>query len=81
MKFLFDTNVIVDLSRVGSQETKSLLMGVLVMRLSEYRMATSKTSNRKLHHVTVLEEAHNILRSKIQLLLLRVLMLQKKLLK
>ena len=63
-EILFDTNVIVDLSRVGSQETKALLMGVLVMRLSEYRMATSKTSNRKLHHVTVLEEAHNILRSK-----------------
>ena len=63
-EILFDTNVIVDLSRVGSQETKSLLMGILVMKLSEYRMATSKTSNRKLHHVTVLEEAHNILRAK-----------------
>ena len=63
-EILFDTNVIVDLSRVGSQETKSLLMGVLVMRLSEHCMATSKTSNRKLHHVTVLEEAHNILRAK-----------------
>ena len=63
-EILFDTNVIVDLSRVGSQETKSLLMGVLVMRLSEHRMATSKTSNRKLHHVTVLEEAHNMLRAK-----------------
>ena len=61
---LFDTNVIVDLSRVGSQETKSLLMGILVMRLSEHRMAKSKTSNMKLHHVTVLEEAHNILRAK-----------------
>ena len=63
-EILFDTNVIVDLSRIGSQETKSLLMGILVMRLSEHRMATSKKSNRKLHHVTVLEEAHNILRAK-----------------
>ena len=63
-EILFDTNVIVDLSRIGSQETKSLLMGILLMRLSEYRMATSKTSNRKLHHITVLEEAHNILRAK-----------------
>lgn len=63
-EILFDTNVIVDLSRIGTQETKSLLMGILVMRLSEHRMATSKTSNRKLHHVTVLEEAHNILRAK-----------------
>lgn len=63
-EILFDTNVIVDLSRIGAQETKSLLMGILVMRLSEHRMATSKTSNRKLYHVTVLEEAHNILRAK-----------------
>ena len=63
-KILFDTNVIVDLSRIGSQETKSLLMGILIMRLSEYRMSTSRSSNRKLHHITVLEEAHNILRAK-----------------
>ena len=35
---LFDTNVIVDLSRVGSTETKSLLMGILVLKLQEYRM-------------------------------------------
>ena len=30
---MFDQNVIVDLSRVGSMETKSLLMGILVMKL------------------------------------------------
>lgn len=60
---LFDTNVIVDLSRIGSQETKSLLMGILVMRLSEHRMTYSMESNSKLRHVTVLEEAHNILRN------------------
>lgn len=62
-KILFDTNVIVDISRVGSQETKSLLMGILVMRLSEYRMDTCTKFNSKLKHITVLEEAHNILRS------------------
>ena len=32
---MFDQNVIVDLSRVGSMETKSLLMGILVMKLQE----------------------------------------------
>ena len=58
---LFDTNVIVDLSRIGSQETKALIMGVLVMRLSEYRMGHASESNSKLHHITILEEAHNIL--------------------
>ena len=59
---LFDENVIIDLSRVGSLETKSLLMGVLIMRLSEHRSAFSNGMNLPLKHVTVLEEAHNILK-------------------
>lgn len=58
---LFDENVIVDLSRVGSVETKSMIMGILVMRLQEYRM-TSGAMNADLKHVTVLEEAHNLLK-------------------
>ncbi len=58
---LFDQNVIVDLSRVGSSETKSLIMGLLVMRLSEYRMDSGKM-NSPLSHITVLEEAHNLLK-------------------
>lgn len=58
---LFDENVIVDLSRVGSSETKSLLMGLLVLKLQEYRM-TSGLINSDLRHVTVLEEAHNLLK-------------------
>ncbi len=60
-KDLFDENVIVDLSRVGSSETKSLIMGLLVLKLQEYRM-TSGAVNSNLHHVTVLEEAHNLLK-------------------
>lgn len=59
---LFDRNVIIDLSRVGSQETKSLLMGLLIIRLSEYR-AEHMLMNQPLKHITVLEEAHNILRA------------------
>ncbi|MCW9699524.1 MULTISPECIES: ATP-binding protein [unclassified Avibacterium] len=59
---LFDENVIIDLSRVGSQETKSLIMGILIMRLSEHRMATATGMNEPLKHITVLEEAHNILK-------------------
>lgn len=58
---MFDQNVIVDLSRVGSMETKSLLMGILVTKLQEYRMCSSGMNSR-LRHVTVLEEAHNLLR-------------------
>lgn len=58
---LFDENCVIDLSRVGSGETKALLMGVLVMRLSEYRMC-SGIMNSPLRHLTLLEEAHHLLR-------------------
>lgn len=58
---LFDKNVIIDISRVGSVETKSLIMGILIMKLQEYRMQPDKM-NENLQHITVLEEAHNLLR-------------------
>lgn len=57
---LFDSNVIVDISRSGT-ETKALLMGILVMRLQEHRM-TQGGMNVPLKHITVLEEAHNLLK-------------------
>lgn len=59
---LFDKNVIIDLSRVGSSETKSLIMGLLVMKLQEHRIATCDGMNVALNHATVLEEAHNLLK-------------------
>jgi hypothetical protein len=46
---------------VGSTETKALIMGLLVMKLQEYRI-TSKKMNSPLRHITVLEEAHNLLK-------------------
>ena len=60
---LFNQNVIVDLSRVGSMETKALIMGVLVMRLNEFRMSEGLGMNLPLRHVTILEEAHNLLKA------------------
>jgi hypothetical protein len=59
---LFDRNVIIDLSRVGSSETKSLIMGLLVLKLQEYRSTSGLPMNSELNHITVLEEAHNLLR-------------------
>ena len=58
---LFDRNAIIDLSRVGSSETKSLIMGILVLKLQEHRMQYRKP-NSALNHITVLEEAHNLLK-------------------
>ena len=58
---LFNSSVIIDLSRVGSSETKAMIMGILLIRLQEYRM-TSEAMNLPLCHVTILEEAHHLLR-------------------
>ena len=64
---LFDQNTIIDLSEAGSEETIALIMGVLIMKLNEYRKAQRKrgvtsSHDSSLQHVTVLEEAHNILK-------------------
>lgn len=57
---LYDKNVIIDLSEIGS-ETTSLIMGMIVLKLHEYR-SVSADMNSELNHVTVLEEAHNLLK-------------------
>lgn len=59
---LFDKSAIIDISRVGSTETKSLIMGLVVMKLQEYRATNSNGMNLPLRHITVLEEAHNLLK-------------------
>lgn len=69
-KKMFDEDVIVDLSEIGSEDTNALIMGVLIMRLNEYRQSQrklkalrgQKTHDERLSHITVLEEAHNLLK-------------------
>lgn len=61
-KDIFEENVIIDLSRVGGSETKSLIMGILILKLQEYRVGIEAPVSDNLNHVTVLEEAHNILK-------------------
>ena len=63
---LFDQNCILDISRVKSRETKALIMGLIVYILNEYRMDQKQGNNQGLRHVTVLEEAHNLLKSSSQ---------------
>lgn len=59
---LFDENVIIDISRIPSSESKALIMGIMIMKLKEYRASNDTEENFKLKHVTVLEEAHNLLK-------------------
>ncbi len=59
---LFNQNTVVDLSNIGNPETRALIMGMLIIKLREYRFATHTATNSQLKHITVLEEAHNILK-------------------
>ena len=60
---LFDENCILDISRVKSGETKALIMGLMVYILNEYRVDQKTSNNNGLNHITVLEEAHNLLKN------------------
>lgn len=60
---LFDENCILDISRVKSGETKALIMGMMVYILNEYRVDRKTSNNNGLKHITVLEEAHNLLKN------------------
>lgn len=60
---LFDENCILDISRVKSSETKALIMGLMVYILNEYRVDQKTENNNGLRHITVLEEAHNLLKN------------------
>lgn len=62
-ELLFDQNCILDISRVKSTETKALIMGLMVYILNEYRVDRKIESNSGLKHITVLEEAHNLLKN------------------
>lgn len=59
---LFESRTILDLSTIGSDETRALLMAVIISRLYEYRTA-HPAGGSGLRHLTLLEEAHNILRA------------------
>ena len=58
---LYEESTIVDLSRIGSPDTKALIMGILILRLQERRMSQGGINN-ALKHITILEEAHHLLK-------------------
>lgn len=60
---LFDENCILDISRVKSSETKALIMGLMIYILNEHRVDCKTENNKGCTHITVLEEAHNLLKN------------------
>ena len=67
---LFDRNVIVNVSEIGSTKDRALIMALLLLNLNEYRKAQykedpvyrSSAQKNRLQHLTLVEEAHNLLR-------------------
>ncbi len=53
---------IVSAANLVSGKELPFIMGILVMKLSEYRAANASGQNLGLRHVTVMEEAHNLLK-------------------
>ena len=60
---LFDKPCVVNLSALGSPEKKSIVMGMLLIRLQEYRISKGMPQDDDLHHLLVVEEAHNLLKN------------------
>lgn len=59
---LFNQSCIIDLSSMGSSDKRALIMGILFMRLNEYRIVRGLSNDAKLKHIAVLEEAHVLLK-------------------
>lgn len=56
---LFDARVVVELETIGDDDDKCFLMGLLLIRLAEFRRL--RGPNDKLQHLLVIEEAHRLL--------------------
>jgi hypothetical protein len=62
-EFLFSTPCLIELKHIVSDDEKAFLMGLILIRLYEFYEAGPKGSTDQLRHVTLIEEAHRLLRN------------------
>lgn len=55
--------VVMELEDLGDDETKSFVMGILMVQLYEYRKSRMTAGSKKLSHVLLIEEAHRLLKN------------------
>lgn len=66
---LFDQTTVINLSRLANPKDRALIMSILLLALHEYRVSRfstdedyrKKAGSNQLMHLTVVEEAHNVL--------------------
>src|SRR5581483_10165053 len=62
---LLDRNVVLEIEDVGDDSDKAFLIGAVLIRLTEHlrlRQRSEHGTSQELRHLTVLEEAHRLLR-------------------
>lgn len=62
---LLSTPTVLEMERIGNDDEKAFLIGIILTRLYEYRTLEAKTQNaaNTLRHVIVFEEAHRLLKN------------------
>lgn len=65
MEFLLSKPTIIELDKVGDPDEKVFLMGMFLTQLYEYRRQMGHKEDSEIAHITVIEEAHQLLKSGI----------------
>ena len=60
---LLDRPVVMELEDIGDDETKSFVIGILLVQLYEYRKSCMTAGSRELSHILLVEEAHRLLKN------------------
>lgn len=60
---LLSRPVILELEDIGDDETKSFVIGILLVQLYEYRKTQMTAGSRSLQHILMVEEAHRLLKN------------------
>ena len=60
---LLSRPVVLELEDIGDDETKSFVIGILLVQLYEYRKSQMTSGSRSLQHILMVEEAHRLLKN------------------
>ncbi|MEI1256613.1 DUF87 domain-containing protein [Blautia sp. JLR.GB0024] len=60
---LLSTPSVLELEDLGDDDTKSFVIGILLVQLYEYRKSQIKTGKKNLQHILMIEEAHRLLKN------------------
>lgn len=63
IKELLSRPVVMELEDLGDDETKSFVIGILLVQLYEYRKSQMTKGSKQLSHILMVEEAHRLLKN------------------